>query len=88
MTYTTKKITTATTCFYCKTKLSWRNQNDPSRATIDHVIPKSKGGSDEESNLVICCRGCNGKKGDLTMEEFLEINSVLSFKRKMICWKS
>jgi 5-methylcytosine-specific restriction endonuclease McrA len=37
--------------------------------TIDHVIPKSKGGDDSWDNLVAACLPCNNKKGDRTPEE-------------------
>lgn len=33
-------------------------------ATIDHVRPRSKGGTDEESNLVASCEPCNHRRGD------------------------
>ena len=32
--------------------------------TADHVIPKSRGGSDDPSNLVAACRSCNSAKRD------------------------
>ena len=32
--------------------------------TLDHVIPKHKGGKSTWENLVCCCRKCNSKKGD------------------------
>jgi len=34
--------------------------------TVDHVIPKARGGSDSWENLVTACIKCNNKKGDLT----------------------
>jgi len=37
--------------------------------TIDHVIPKSKGGDDSWENLVAACLPCNNKKGDRTPDE-------------------
>jgi 5-methylcytosine-specific restriction endonuclease McrA len=47
-------------CVYCG------NNSD---LTIDHVIPKSKNGSNTWENLVTCCHRCNVKKGDKTLEE-------------------
>ena len=38
--------------------------------TLDHVIPKSKGGKDSWDNLVTACRPCNSEKADLTLEEY------------------
>lgn len=37
---------------------------------IEHITPKSRGGSNRISNLTIACRNCNQKKGNLTAEEF------------------
>ena len=37
---------------------------------IEHIIPKSRGGTDRVSNLTLACHDCNQKKGDLTAEEF------------------
>lgn len=37
--------------------------------TIDHVVPKSRGGRDTWENLVAACVACNNQKGDLTPEE-------------------
>ena len=38
---------------------------------IDHVRPRSKGGSDRVSNLVLACVPCNEAKGNRLVEEFL-----------------
>ena len=37
--------------------------------TIDHVLPRSKGGKNTWDNLVTCCSKCNLKKGNKTPEE-------------------
>ena len=39
--------------------------------TIDHVHPRSEGGSDRVSNLVAACVDCNEDKGNRPVEEFL-----------------
>ncbi len=42
---------------------------DPAELTYDHVIPRSKGGQTEWTNVVTCCTACNLKKGGRTPEE-------------------
>ncbi len=37
---------------------------------IEHIVPKSRGGSDRVSNLTIACHECNQSKGNQTAEEF------------------
>jgi 5-methylcytosine-specific restriction endonuclease McrA len=37
--------------------------------TLDHVIPKSRGGKSTWENLVACCYPCNNRKGDRTPDE-------------------
>ena len=37
--------------------------------TVDHVYPRSRGGSNNWSNLVACCLSCNNAKSDQTPEE-------------------
>jgi 5-methylcytosine-specific restriction endonuclease McrA len=51
------------TCQYCK-------QCFPGlRLTLDHVIPKSRGGLSIWENLVTSCRECNAKKANRTPAE-------------------
>jgi 5-methylcytosine-specific restriction endonuclease McrA len=45
-------------CFYCPKILV------KSTVTLDHVIPISKGGTHELSNLVLACYKCNNEKGN------------------------
>lgn len=44
------------TCQYCLQKYKLAD------LTIDHIIPKSKGGTDDHENRVLACRQCNSKK--------------------------
>ncbi|MCS7253954.1 MAG: HNH endonuclease [Armatimonadota bacterium] len=37
--------------------------------TVDHVIPRERGGNSDWDNLVCCCVKCNIKKGNRTPEE-------------------
>lgn len=53
-------------CYYCAADL--RRHRDG--ATLDHRLPRSRGGTDARSNLVPACRPCNQAKGPLTVEEF------------------
>jgi len=47
-------------CVYCGSKKD---------LTIDHILPKSRGGKNTWNNLITCCLPCNLKKGDKTPEE-------------------
>lgn len=45
--------------------------------TLDHIVPKSKGGKNTWDNLVVACHSCNAKKGD----KMLEQSGMRLFKR-------
>lgn len=49
-------------CLYC-------GDNRKSELTIDHVMPKSRGGPTSYTNCVAACLRCNQRKGDKTPEE-------------------
>lgn len=50
-------------CQYCNTELRINE------ATIDHVIPASRGGARSWTNSVIACKPCNARKADRTPAE-------------------
>lgn len=52
-------------CHYCGEDLN------TSTLQVDHVIPRSKGGSSALSNLVLACPKCNGKKGAQDYDAFV-----------------
>ncbi|WP_240041570.1 MULTISPECIES: RNA-guided endonuclease IscB [Okeania] len=39
---------------------------------VEHIVPRSKGGSNRVSNLAIACHQCNQNKGAMDIREFLE----------------
>lgn len=51
------------TCQYCRKSFTTKE------LTLDHVIPRSRSGSNDWSNLVSCCFPCNNRKGSRTPEE-------------------
>jgi 5-methylcytosine-specific restriction endonuclease McrA len=53
-------------CAYCG------KENVP--LEIEHIIPKSKGGSNRVSNLTLACHECNQKKNNQSIDEFLSNN--------------
>lgn len=50
---------TQTVCAYCGAAFS-----DELPATLDHIMPLSKGGTHTKNNVVLCCRPCNNAKGN------------------------
>jgi 5-methylcytosine-specific restriction endonuclease McrA len=51
------------TCQFCSKVLP------ASDLTLDHIIPRSRGGDSSWENLVACCHSCNNRKGDRLPEE-------------------
>jgi len=49
-------------CVYCG------KENVPLQ--VEHIVPKTRGGTDRVSNLTLACEPCNQKKGNQTAEEF------------------
>ncbi|MBF0441105.1 MAG: HNH endonuclease [Oligoflexales bacterium] len=56
----------STVCYYCNTEL------DSKTATMDHIVPLSRGGRSRRGNVVPSCKTCNTKKRDLTPVEWTE----------------
>jgi 5-methylcytosine-specific restriction endonuclease McrA len=51
------------TCVYCLRQL------ETNELSIDHILPKSRGGKETWENLTTACKSCNCLKGDRTPEE-------------------
>ena len=53
----------ADTCQYCGVVFK------RSELTVDHVLPRAKGGKSTWLNIVACCSSCNSEKADRTLDE-------------------
>jgi len=51
-------------CAYCGCKLGDKGW------AVDHVVAISRGGVDDESNMLPTCRSCNHRKGTSSLENF------------------
>lgn len=63
-------------CFYCGHDLVIiydQFAHGMWHATIDHKIPKSRGGTRDLNNLVLSCSHCNQAKSDLTLEQWRDL---------------
>lgn len=65
-------------CVYCNVTLSHKT------ATIDHIVPVSKGGSrGSVLNMVLSCVECNQVKADRPVKEFLKEKPVVYLRQYM-----
>ena len=51
-------------CVGCETHFPFRVMD------VDHILPRSRGGTDHPDNLQLLCSGCNRSKGGRTMAEW------------------
>ena len=55
-----ERLRTQTNCPRCGSPFG----SGHSLPTVDHIVPRSKGGADVPANWQLMCRGCNSKKGN------------------------
>ena len=53
-------------CAYCHSNI------EDTKLTLDHLIPYSEGGSNDQTNLVTCCHRCNSSRGTRDWRLFAE----------------
>lgn len=63
-----------TDCIYCSKELTHDN------ASIDHIIPIVKGGTNAQVNLIVCCKECNCERGHTDFYEYLSYKTELDEK--------
>jgi 5-methylcytosine-specific restriction endonuclease McrA len=52
--------------------------------TLDHVLPRSKGGKSSWENLITACKSCNSKKGDYLPQEMGLVMKQKPFKPSFV----
>lgn len=75
------QLINAKSCLYCGEKF-----NDQCKPTLDHMIPLIKGGLHSMSNLVVCCRSCNSRKGKRDFMDFIQTLSEPHQARALRAW--
>ena len=62
-------------CEYCGEQVDFTGTGDR-QATIDHVLPRSQGGTDVLANLKLACKACNQDKGAQALAEWLNADDA------------
>lgn len=56
-------------CIFCGKKLTFRT------STLEHIVPISKGGTNDKANLAVSCHRCNSNRGNRSVAEWQDIVS-------------
>ena len=64
------------TCIYCGARPAVRG-------TVEHIVPRSRGGSDRIDNLAWACYECNQKRGNQSLDEFVGPEKAAKIKRQV-----
>ena len=67
-----RMLTCGVICPYCQEGVPVPN------ISVDHITPRSRGGSDSIANIHLTCLACNHAKGNLTHLEFMELMDFLA----------
>ena len=64
-------------CYFCNMPLP------KSEASVEHLVPSSRAGSNSDDNCVACCKAINGLFGSMSLKE--KIRVVLNQNGKFVC---
>lgn len=67
-------------CYFCGDRFSDARNGS---ATVDHLVPESRGGTHELANLVLACAVCNRRKRAMSADEF-ETTAYLEARRRQV----
>ena len=66
-------------CVYCGKIMC--HVSDPRELTLDHVVCRSAGGKNIESNLITACRSCNSERGARKISEWADTSTQKTIRR-------
>jgi hypothetical protein len=61
-------------CHCCGVQMTWGNNGEVREASVEHLVPVSKGGTYDWVNIIITCRGCNNSRGTKDWIDFVTKN--------------
>lgn len=65
-------------CFFCGDQLM-----EPWLYTLDHLVPRSRGGKSILSNFVLACVACNHSKRDMTLAEYAQARPLADWRSRL-----
>ena len=67
-------------CLTCRVPMTRTSRLTRTSLTWDHVVPLSRGGMDDDSNLIPICLSCNTTKNDRTLIEWLGFHRAMELR--------
>jgi 5-methylcytosine-specific restriction endonuclease McrA len=64
------------TCMYCG--LNLLHSNNPHDVTLDHLVPRSRGGNNRTTNLITACRSCNSSRQAMSWRKFAGDEQIIA----------
>ena len=72
-------------CEYCLSQVEF----SPDSFSVDHIVPRSRGGTDDLNNLAFACLGCNGRKSiAITEPDPITGEDVRLYNPRLDKWKT
>lgn len=75
-------------CYFCGTPVSLNERAGRYYATRDHLMPKSRSGSNGANNVVLACMACNAMKGNMSENEFMRLVRKAEQDRLDAAWRA
>jgi hypothetical protein len=63
-------------CHCCGVQMTWGSDSNPRDATVEHLVPASKGGTFHSVNIIVTCRSCNKSRQSTDWIDFVTKNKL------------